>query len=86
MNILTFPLNVYVLAIVETVTPLHVIILFVIAEPPVSVGGENETVAWPLPRTALKLVGALGKPAGVAVADPDADEVPVAFVAVAVNV
>ena len=61
-----------------------------IGEPPVSVGGENETFACALPAIALRFVGGPGGPIGaigVTLFDgADADPVPWAFVAVAVNV
>ena len=49
------------------------------------VGAANETVAWLSPRIAFKPVGGLGKPAGVTDALLETEEVPVEFVAVAVN-
>jgi hypothetical protein len=37
----------------------------VIAEPPVFVGADQETAAWPLPATAVTLIGASGTVIGV---------------------
>jgi hypothetical protein len=50
------------------------------------VGAVKETVAEPLPGIAITPVGASGFPAGVTAADVAAEEVPVEFVAVALNV
>jgi hypothetical protein len=59
----------------------------VIAEPPLLAGAVNETVAWPLPCTAVTLVGAPGAVAGrTELLVADAVLVPIAFVAVTVNV
>jgi hypothetical protein len=59
----------------------------VMAEPPLLTGGVNVTVAWPLPATALTLVGAPGGPAGVtALLVPDDTLVPKLLVAVTVKV
>jgi hypothetical protein len=59
----------------------------VIALPPVEAGAVNEMVASPFPRTAETLVGAPGTVAGVTALDAEeADPVPIAFVAVTVNV
>ena len=57
-------------------------------EPPVLVGVVHDTVAWVTPATAFTPVGALGTPgAGLtAVEDVDVIEVPLALVAVTVNV
>jgi hypothetical protein len=58
----------------------------VIAEPPLLAGGVNDTVAWPLPATALMLVGASGTVAGVTRFEAlDGLLVPRAFVAVTVK-
>ena len=58
----------------------------VIALPPVSPGGENVIVAWPLAAVAVPIVGAPGGSAGVTVLDAaDAKLVPIAFVAVTVK-
>jgi hypothetical protein len=57
----------------------------VIAEPPL-LGAVNETVAWPLPCTAVTPVGAPGTVAGVTeLLVADAVLVPTAFVAVTVK-
>ena len=60
----------------------------VIALPPVDTSGTgvSETVAVVFPRTALSPVGAAGIPAGVTDVEFVAPEVPVEFVAVALNV
>ena len=59
----------------------------VIAEPPVFAGAVKETVALPMPATALTLVGAAEGPIGVTEFDAvDAIDVPIKFVATTVNV
>jgi hypothetical protein len=59
----------------------------VIAEPPLLAGGVNETVACPFPPTAVTPVGDPGVVAGVTEFDALEDAlVPIAFVAVTVNV
>jgi hypothetical protein len=56
-------------------------------EPPLSLGAVNVIVAWPLPPTAVTPVGEPGTAAGVTEFDAlDAVLVPIAFVAVTVNV
>ena len=58
-----------------------------IAEPPFETGAVKVTVASPLPRTAVTLVGAPGVVAGVtALLADEAEPVPTAFVAVTVKV
>jgi hypothetical protein len=59
----------------------------VIADPPFELGALNVIVAWPLPAVAVPILGASGTVAGVTLllAD-DAVLVPIAFVAVTVNV
>jgi hypothetical protein len=57
-----------------------------IAGPPVTVGAVKETVAEPLPITAFTPVGASGLPAGVIDEDAVPPDVPVALLAVVVNV
>jgi hypothetical protein len=59
----------------------------VMAEPPLLTGGVKVTVAWPLPATALMLVGAFGTVAGVTeLLVADGTLVPAKFVAVTVKV
>jgi hypothetical protein len=59
----------------------------VIAEPPFETGAVKVTVASPLPRTALTLVGVPGVVAGIIeVLGEEAFPVPTAFVAVTVKV
>ncbi len=59
----------------------------VIAEPPLFAGAENVTDAWAFPAVALPIVGACGTVVAVMLADAaDAADVPLAFVAVTVNV
>ena len=58
-----------------------------IAQPPLSAGGANETLAWPSPPVAATPVGAPGRPNGTTVLEAAEDgPVPPAFVAVTVNV
>jgi hypothetical protein len=57
------------------------------AEPPVLTGAVKDTVASPLPSTATTLVGTPGTLAGTTeLLVPEAILVPIAFVAVTVNV
>jgi hypothetical protein len=59
----------------------------VIALPPFEAGAVKLTVAWALPATAVTPVGAPGTVAGVTLLDTaDAGPVPIALVAVTVNV
>jgi hypothetical protein len=59
----------------------------VIALPPFELGTVKLTVAWALPATAVTTVGAPGTVAGVTLLDAlDAGPVPIALVAVTVNV
>lgn len=58
-----------------------------IAEPPLLTGAENETVASPLPLTAVTPVGAPGIVAGTTeLLVPEEEPVPTALVAVTVKV
>lgn len=58
-----------------------------IADPPFELGALKVTVAWPLPRVAVPMVGASGTVAGVTeFVVADGVLVPTAFVAVTVNV
>jgi len=67
--------------------PEDVTVYSVTVLPPLSAGGSNDTVACPLPLTAVTFVGACGTVAGVTSADAvDAAETPTALVAVTVNV
>ena len=59
----------------------------VIGAPPVGVvGGVQDTVAWPLPATAVTLVGASGTTEVAELDAAEAGPVPTALVAVTVNV
>lgn len=53
-----------------------------IAEPPFEAGAVNATVALAFPAVAVPIVGAPGTVRGVTDTDPDAELVPIAFVAV----
>jgi hypothetical protein len=77
-----------VVAVVQVNEPgVEVTVYPVIAEPFASVEAVHETVAWPLPATALTEVGALGTPAGVTLdVAVEAVESPTAFVAMTVKV
>lgn len=71
------------------VTPpgLDVTVYCIISKPPLSVGGVNVTVACPFPAVAETPVGANGTLAGIIAAEgADASDVPIAFVAVTMNV
>ena len=73
----------------EAVKPpgLDVTVYEVIAEPPLLTGGVKVTVASPLPRVAVPIVGASGTVAGTTeLLVPDEELVPTAFVAVTVKV
>jgi hypothetical protein len=66
---------------------LEVTVYDVTADPPLFTGGVNEIVAWPLPATAVTLVGAFGTVAGtIVLLVEEAILVPTLFVAVTVNV
>lgn len=69
---------------------LDVTVYPVIAEPPLSLGAVNETVAWPFPPIAETPDGAPGAVVGIlgvtAVLAEDTADVPTLFVAVTVNV
>lgn len=66
---------------------LEVTVYDVIAEPPLFIGGVNETVACPFPPVAVPIVGASGTFAGVTeLLVAEATLVPIALVAVTVNV
>jgi len=59
----------------------------VIGVPPLKIGAVNDTVAWPLPSTAVTAVGASGTVTGVIGSDGiDDNPSPTALVAVTVNV
>ena len=67
--------------------PLEVTVYEVIAEPPFETGGVKVIVACPLPAVAVPIVGASGVLAGTTEFETDeAVLVPIAFVAVTVNV
>ena len=59
----------------------------VIAEPPVVVGANQETVTCPFPRTPVTVLGTPGTVAGVTATEAvEASELPTAFVATTVKV
>jgi hypothetical protein len=66
---------------------LEVTVYLKTAAPPVLAGARNETVACSSPMAAVTPVGTLGIVDGVTAVDAnDSDEVPIAFVAVTLNV
>lgn len=84
----TVHVNVVPLGVVQVWPPLDVTVYLVIGEPPLSAGGVQVTTDeafWP--DVAFTLSGAVGGPDGTAGAEAaDAGPVPIAFVAVTVNV
>jgi hypothetical protein len=66
---------------------LEVTVYPVIAEPPLLTGAENVTVAWATPAVAVPIIGGPGTVEGVTEFEAElAEPVPLAFVAVTVNV
>ena len=82
------PVTVVVVLLVARTCPLDAVTVYpVIAVPPVFAGALHDTVTWVFPATAFTPVGTPGAEAGVTALDGlDAVEVPIALVAVTVNV